>query len=146
MEKPQFQRMGIGRLSKEFAKCLDAFEGRCTIKIKNDNLYKWFIAVQPFDKKRYGSQSFELFIEFGSDYPLSAPMVKFTTSIFHPNIDTNGKMCLAALANWTTASTMNSLLEAFFQVLREPHLDDPVNVSASKLWKTPDVFFARAKK
>ncbi len=45
----------------------------------------------------YDSMEFRLSFTFPSNYPFTAPTVKFVTSCFHPNVDTAGNICLDIL-------------------------------------------------
>ena len=59
----------------------------------------------------YHGLKYKLSLEFPSNYPYTAPTVKFTTSCYHPNVDKFGNICLAILKErWSSAYDVKSLL------------------------------------
>lgn len=62
----------------------------------------------------YQGGVFFLTIHFPTDYPFKPPKVAFTTRIYHPNINSNGSICLDILrSQWSPALTI-SKGECFF--------------------------------
>lgn len=57
-----------------------------------------------------GKFHLELFLP--ADYPMVPPKVRFTTKVFHPNIDGIGRICLDLLKdNWTPALQIGKILQ-----------------------------------
>lgn len=82
-------------------------------------------ADTPFHGGNYG-----IHLTLPSDYPFKAPVIKFVTRIYHPNItdDNPGNVCLALLKseNWKPSTKIVAVLEAVRNLLVEPQPDDPL--------------------
>ena len=58
----------------------------------------------------YQGGVFFLTIHFPTDYPFKPPKVAFTTRIYHPNINSNGAICLDILrSQWSPALTVSKV-------------------------------------
>uniref|UniRef100_A0A8C7ZNC0 E2 ubiquitin-conjugating enzyme n=1 Tax=Oryzias sinensis TaxID=183150 RepID=A0A8C7ZNC0_9TELE len=56
----------------------------------------------------YHGGVFFLSVHFPTDYPFKPPKVAFTTKIYHPNINSNGSICLDILrSQWSPALTIS---------------------------------------
>ncbi len=70
--------------------------------------FHWQATIMgPGDSPYYGGVFF-LAIHFPTDYPFKPPKVNFTTRIYHPNINSNGSICLDILRDqWSPALTIS---------------------------------------
>ncbi|XP_077729522.1 ubiquitin-conjugating enzyme E2 C isoform X1 [Canis aureus] len=116
---------------------------------ESDNLFKWvgtihgaagtayspplFLHCQVYEDLRY-----KLSLEFPSGYPYNAPTVKFLTPCYHPNVDTQGNICLDILKDkWSALYDVRTILLSIQSLLGEPNIDSPLNTHAAELWKNP---------
>lgn len=54
---------------------------------------------------------YKLSLEFPSGYPYNAPTVKFLTPCYHPNVDTQGNICLDILKDkWSALYDVRTIL------------------------------------
>lgn len=79
-----------------------ALESKTCIQIKV-HMLKYVQGESP-----YSGGVFFLAIHFPTDYPFKPPKVNFTTRIYHPNINSNGSICLDILRDqWSPALTIS---------------------------------------
>ena len=72
---------------------------------------------------------FELEIGIPERYPFEPQRVKFLTPIYHPNIDTAGRICLDILklpphGNWKPVQNISTILCSIQLLLDDPNPDD----------------------
>lgn len=100
-----------------------------------DNLYNWVGTIIGPSDSPYSGGLFKLDITFPINYPFKPPKVKFTTPIYHPNINRNGNICLDTLtSNWSPALTIIKVLLSISSLLTDPNPDDPLDKNIAELY------------
>uniref|UniRef100_A0A3Q2DCV4 E2 ubiquitin-conjugating enzyme n=1 Tax=Cyprinodon variegatus TaxID=28743 RepID=A0A3Q2DCV4_CYPVA len=104
-------------------------------KLKHQNLTPLF--PHQSNDSPYQSGVFFLTIHFPTDYPFKPPKVAFTTRIYHPNINSNGSICLDILrSQWSPALTISKVLLSICSLLCDPNPDDPLVPEIARIYKT----------
>ena len=101
-----------------------------------DNLFQWVGTITGGVGTCYEGLKYKLSIKFPSDYPYSAPAIKFITPCFHPNVDTAGNICLDILKEkWSATYSVSTILQSLRSLLGDPNNDSPLNGHAAQLWE-----------
>lgn len=113
---------------------------------QGDNLYHWTATITGPDGTPYVGGVFFLDIQFPKDYPFKPPQISFKTRIYHPNINSNGSICLDILKeSWSPALTISRVLLSISSLLSDPNPDDPLSPDIAKEYKENlDLFNERA--
>ncbi|KAM3956634.1 ubiquitin-conjugating enzyme E2 T [Aphomia sociella] len=88
----------------------------------------------------YENGTFKLIITIPEKYPFEPPLVKFTTPVYHPNIDKGGRICMDMLkmppkGAWLPTITLESLLVSLQTLLANPNPDDPLMMDVANEYK-----------
>ena len=71
--------------------------------------------------------------EIPYNYPMEPPKAHCETPIYHPNIDTQGNVCLNILrADWKPVLNVYSVIAGCQYLFIEPNPNDPLNHDAAK--------------
>ncbi|KAG8181796.1 hypothetical protein JTE90_000088 [Oedothorax gibbosus] len=90
----------------------------CSAWLKRDDLYTWVAKIEGPPESVYSGGVFYLDINFPKEYPLKPPAVKFTTKIYHCNVNESGTICLDILKKkWMPAMTASSVLLSICSLL-----------------------------
>lgn len=102
---------------------------------EGDSLLLWRATVEGPAASPYETLTYRLSLSFPADYPFKAPVVKFETPCFHPNVDGHGNICLDILKEkWSAALSVRTILLSIQALLAEPNNESPLNVAAARLW------------
>uniref|UniRef100_A0AAX7UUQ4 UBC core domain-containing protein n=1 Tax=Astatotilapia calliptera TaxID=8154 RepID=A0AAX7UUQ4_ASTCA len=76
----------------------------------------------------YENGVFDLFCQFGPDYPVKPPSVRFVSRIYHCNINNVGRICHNIFdRNYNAQITMREIFDAVFGLLISPEPEDPLD-------------------
>ncbi|EKX40740.1 ubiquitin-conjugating enzyme E2 [Guillardia theta CCMP2712] len=100
-----------------------------------ENIMQWSAVIFGPDDTPWEGGTFKLTLTFTEDYPNKAPVVKFVTKMFHPNIYADGAICLDILQNqWSPIYDISAILTSIQSLLTDPNPQSPANSEASKLY------------
>jgi ubiquitin-conjugating enzyme E2 I len=83
---------------------------------------------------------YDLIIEFSDNYPSKPPKCKFAKPLFHPNVFSNGDICLNIIndgekSTWTAAITLKQILMGIQDLLDNPNNNDAAQAKAYHIYK-----------
>jgi len=125
----------------------------CSAGPMGDDLFHWQATIMGPSESPFQGGVFFLAIHFPTDYPFKPPKVNFTTRIYHPNINSNGSICLDILRDqWSPALTISKgklntehcgdkdwqtpVLLSICSMLTDPNPDDPLVPEIAHVYKT----------
>lgn len=109
----------------------------CSAGPVGDDLFHWQATIMGPPDSPYQGGVFFLTIHFPTDYPFKPPKLAFTTRIYHPNINSNGSICLDILrSQWSPALTISKVLLSICSLLTDPNPDDPLVPEIARMYKT----------
>ena len=135
--------MALKRINKELKDIANDPPAQCSAGPVGDDPFHWQVdfyfpvillikkpsqatILGPTDSPFEGGVFF-LNIHFPTDYPFKPPKFAFTTRIYHPNINSNGAICLDILrSQWSPALTVAKVLLSICSLLCDPNPDDPL--------------------
>lgn len=129
--------MALKRINKELLEFNNSPITGCSATPKNDNMFNWSANIHGPADSPYEGGIFLLDIMFPSEYPFKPPHINFTTKIFHPNINSQGNICLDILKDqWSPALTISKVLLSIASLLTDPNPNDPLVPEIATLYKT----------
>jgi len=103
---------------------------------QENNIMIWDAVIYGPADTPFEDGTFKLQIEFSEEYPNKPPKVKFISSMFHPNVYSDGSLCLDILQNrWSPSYDVSSILTSIQSLLDEPNPSSPANAEAAKLFQ-----------
>lgn len=126
----------LKRIQKELQEISTNPPYNCSAGIIGDNLYNWTATIIGPEKSPYKGGVFNLEINFPEDYPFNPPKIRFTTKIYHCNINSSGGICLDILKDqWSPALTISQILLSICSLMDDPNPDDPLMPDIANLYK-----------
>ncbi|KAG7457026.1 hypothetical protein MATL_G00242160 [Megalops atlanticus] len=120
----------------------------CTVLPSETDISFWKILMTGHPDTPYENGNFELYCQFGAEYPMKPPLVHFLTPIYHCNVNSVGRICHNIFdRNYNAHVTMKEILDAVFGLLIAPEPEDPLDsVLAEEFLSSRDKYEEQAKK
>nr|XP_046263975.1 uncharacterized protein LOC124069172 isoform X2 [Scatophagus argus] len=108
----------------------------------------WKILMEGPPDTPYEKGVFELYCQFGPDYPVKPPLVRFVTQVYHCNVNSVGRICHNIFdRNYNAHITMREILEAVYGLLIIPEPDDPLDsILAEEFLTSRETYERKAEK
>ncbi|GBG29785.1 Ubiquitin-conjugating enzyme E2 C [Hondaea fermentalgiana] len=129
------------RLQQELMQLMRDGDSNATAFPDGDNLFSWSGNINGAPETVYEGLSYKLHIDFPSNYPYTAPTIRFVTPCFHPNVDAHGNICLDILKEkWSATYSVSTILTSLRSLLSDPNNDSPLNGVAAQLWDNQEEY------
>ena len=144
-KKPRPSRISIlaeKRLKKEI-ESLDPLPNILFIPSPDNDLFSFTIAITAEEGYwKGGTYSFQF--NFPPNYPFKAPKMKCVEKIYHPNIDSEGNVCVSVLReDYSPALSLNHFIQSLLFILYTPNMEDPLEDHIAILYQSNYVQFVR---
>eukprot|EP00127_Corallochytrium_limacisporum_P000384 Clim_evm79s11 gene=Clim_evmTU79s11 len=126
--------------------------------LQDDNdIYNWDVMIIGPPDTLYEGGFFKAHMTFPKDYPLRPPKLRFTSEIWHPNVHSNGEVCISILhepgedkygyekasERWLPIHTIETIMLSVISMLSDPNDESPANLDAAKEWREDKAAFKR---
>nr|VDC99234.1 unnamed protein product [Brassica rapa] len=135
--------------------CKHPVDGFSAGLVDENNVFQWSVSIMGPPDTLYEGGFFNAIMTFPEDYPNSPPTVKFTSEMWHPNVYSDGKVCISILhppgddpngyelasERWTPVHTVtpsfhfSNIVLSIISMLSGPNDESPANVEAAKEWR-----------
>ncbi|XP_027202887.2 ubiquitin-conjugating enzyme E2 B-like [Dermatophagoides pteronyssinus] len=123
------------RLMRDFKRIQDDPPPGISAAPHDNDIMRWNAVIFGPPGTPYEDGTFHLTLQFSDDYPNKPPSVKFVSKMFHPNIYTDGSICLDILqTRWSPTYDVSAILTSIQSLLDEPNPNSPANALAAQLF------------
>ena len=130
--------MALKRIQKELIELGKCPPENCSAgPVSEQDQYHWQATIMGPEDSPYSGGVYFLNIHFPTDYPFKAPKCSFSTRIYHPNINSNGAICLDILKDqWSPALTISKVLLSITSLLTDANPKDPLVPEIAQIYLT----------
>ena len=113
------------------------------VYVSETDMSFWKVAMNGPDESPYSEGTFLLYLHADEGYPTFAPKGRFVTKMKHPNVNAHGRICHSIFdRDWTSDTSMTTLLDSVYGLLLQPEYSDPVNTTTTLGYHHDQVEFA----
>mmetsp|Transcript_1227 Transcript_1227/g.4669 ORF Transcript_1227/g.4669 Transcript_1227/m.4669 type:complete len:167 (-) Transcript_1227:262-762(-) len=124
-------------------------EGFSAGLVDDTNVFEWQITVMGPPDTIYEGGFFTANMSFPTDYPNKPPSVKFVSEVWHPNVYSDGRVCISILHSpgedptgyeqaserWSPVQTVETIMLSIISMLSSPNDESPANIDAAKQFR-----------
>ncbi|KAL7749315.1 ubiquitin conjugating enzyme Ubc7/UbcP3 [Sorochytrium milnesiophthora] len=128
--------------------------------VSDSNYFEWEAIIAGPQDTPYEFGVFTAVLTFPKDYPLSPPVMKFTSDMYHPNVYPDGTVCISILhapgedpnmyesssERWSPVQSVEKILLSVVSMLAEPNDESGANIDACKVFRSDKEEFERLVK
>ncbi|KAH7404572.1 hypothetical protein KP509_15G032400 [Ceratopteris richardii] len=116
--------------------CNEPPEGCSASPHCDENLFVWNATIFGPDDTPWEGGIFSLRLTFGENYPEKPPRVRFTSEVFHPNVYSDGTLCMDIIQDaWSPCHNVSTILTSIQSLLTDPNPASPANPEAAHLYQ-----------
>merc|ERR1712216_201953 len=111
-------------------------EGCSAAPLNEDNPFVWAGSLFGPAETPWEGGIFSMRIFFHDEYPAKPPKVRFTCEMFHPNVYSDGVLCLDIIQDqWKPIYSVSSILTSIQSLLPDPNPASPANPEAAQMFQ-----------
>jgi len=122
-----------------------------SVGLKDDsNIFEWELLIMGPDSTPYEGGFFKASLVFPSDFPNMPPTMRFVSTMWHPNVYEDGKVCISILhppgedamnaqesaeERWRPILGVEQIIVSVISMLSDPNDESPANLDAAVMWR-----------
>jgi len=130
----------IRRINKEWSDInleISKYKEEISVSMVDNKITHWTATIIGPIGSPFEGGKFTLDIVFPLEFPFKPPIIKFKNKMYHPNINTDGLICLDILKDqWSPALSIFKVLLSISSLLADPNPNDPLNPNVATIYKT----------
>ena len=121
---------------------------QCKMTTSQDDIMNFTCTYTPEKDSYWYGGKYKFSISVPDSYPFNPPKVMCNTTIYHPNIDLQGNVCLNILRNdWKPTLNVSTVIAGIYFLFTDPNPNDPLNHDAAEVMRDDtDQFIKNVKK
>lgn len=139
----------VTHLRKQFKSLTEKQVGGFSVEVIDDNLARWRVWIRGPKETPYEGGCFRARLEFPPEFPFQPPVMTFESSIWHPNVYPDGRVCISILhppgedkygyetaeERWSPIQSVESVLISVISMISDPNDESPANLDAAIQWR-----------